>query len=90
MYGEPLRGLRLLGGLTLLDAKRLIPRRCDRWQTGNWCPCTQADAGVEWDVPGAFGLTLTGRAVYTGSQHADAANTHAFQPGLAASWARVT
>src|SRR3546814_7503146 len=33
-----------------------------------------ANLGLEWDVPGTGGLTLTGQAVYTSSQYADAAN----------------
>jgi iron complex outermembrane receptor protein len=34
-----------------------------------------ASAHVEWDLPFAPGLTLTGRAVHTGQQWANAANT---------------
>ena len=34
-----------------------------------------ANADVEWDLPFAPGLTLTARAVHTGEQWVDAANT---------------
>ena len=33
------------------------------------------NADVEWDLPFVPGVTLTGRALYTGEQYVDAANT---------------
>lgn len=85
LYGEPLRGLRLLGGVTFLDAKQV------KSDGGTFdgkkiigIPDTQANAGLEWDVPGAKGLTLTGRALYTASQYADRANTMSIP-----SWTRL-
>ncbi|MBN3269035.1 TonB-dependent siderophore receptor [Bordetella bronchiseptica] len=75
-YGELTRSVRVLGGLTWLDAKQL--------STGNAAtdgkrvigvPRFQANLGVEWDIPGVQGLTVDGRVVYTGSSYADAANT---------------
>ncbi len=75
MYGEPQKGLRLLGGITLLDAKQ---KRTDTGFDGKdavGVPDRQANAGVEWDVPSLAGLTLTGRAIYTGSQYASPDNT---------------
>ena len=38
-------------------------------------PGLLANANLEWDVPAVRGLTLTGRAVATGQQWVDAANT---------------
>ena len=76
IFGEPVRGLRLLGGVTLLDAKQVNTQ--GGVTDGNRAigvPKTLVNAGVEWDIPGVSGLTLTGRAVYTSSQYADAANT---------------
>lgn len=76
VYGEPLRGLRVLGGVTLLDAKQVST--VNGATDGNRAigvPRTMANAGLEWDVPGTNGLTLTGQAVYTSTQYADAANT---------------
>ena len=75
MFGEPVYGVRLLGGVTLLDGELI--RTQDGENDGNRAigvPRTQANVGTEWDVPGVTGLTLTGRAVYTGKQYADAAN----------------
>ncbi|MEC4721248.1 TonB-dependent siderophore receptor [Noviherbaspirillum sp. CPCC 100848] len=76
VYGAPARGLRLLGGVTLLDAKQ---ERTGLGTTdGNdviGVPDVQANLGAEWDVPGVRGLALNGRVVYTASQYADAANT---------------
>ncbi|GIZ51845.1 TonB-dependent receptor [Noviherbaspirillum aridicola] len=76
VYGRAMPGLRLLGGLTLLDAEQK-----DTGAAGNdgndviGAPKYQANLGAEWDIPGVQGLTLTGRVLRTGSQYADAANT---------------
>lgn len=75
VFGEPTYGVRLLGGLTLLDAE--LTSTQDGLNEGNHAigvPRTQANIGGEWDVPGSNGLTLTSRVVYTSSQYADAAN----------------
>jgi iron complex outermembrane receptor protein len=75
VFGEPIRGLRLLGGATVLDTEQL--GTAGGLTDGNRAvgvPRLQANAGVEWDVPGVDGLTLTGRAVHTSSQYADLAN----------------
>lgn len=75
VFGEPAYGVRLLGGLTLLDAE--LTSTQDGLNEGNRAigvPRTQANIGGEWDVPGTNGLTLTSRVVYTSSQYADAAN----------------
>ncbi len=75
VFGEPTYGVRLLGGLTLLDAE--LTSTQDGVNEGNRAigvPRTQANIGGEWDVPGSNGLTLTSRVVYTSSQYADTAN----------------
>ncbi|MTZ13381.1 TonB-dependent siderophore receptor [Pseudomonas sp. JL972] len=75
VFGEPTYGVRLLGGLTLLDAE--LTSTQNGLNEGNRAigvPRTQANIGGEWDVPGSNGLTLTSRVVYTSSQYADAAN----------------
>ncbi len=75
-FGEASKRVRILGGLTLLDAKQT--------RTGNattegkdviGVPSKQANIGVEWDVPAMQGLALNARAVATGATYADAANT---------------
>lgn len=80
LYGEPVQGLRLLGGATFID-----PELTD---TGNAAtegkdavgvPRHQFNANVEWDLPflpASFPtVTLTGRVIHTGSQYLNTANT---------------
>lgn len=75
-YGEAMRGLRLLGGATILEAKQK--------ETGSagtdgkrviGVPKFQATLGAEWDVPGMRGLALDARVVHTGASYANATNT---------------
>lgn len=69
-YGEPLRGLRVLGGATLLDATQ-----SSSGKDVIGVPDLQANIGVDWDVPGVRGLSVSARALHTGSQAVNAANT---------------
>jgi iron complex outermembrane receptor protein len=76
VFGEPVRSVRLLGGLTWLDAKQVSTGNASL--NGNrviGVPRFQANMGVEWDIPGVEGLAIDGRVVYTGSSYADDANT---------------
>ena len=76
VFGEPVTGLRLIGGATWLDTEinqSLNPALEGKSAIG--VPDFQINANVEWDVPGLDGLTLEGRAVHTGSQAASADNT---------------
>ncbi|MFT5589841.1 MAG: iron complex outermembrane receptor protein [Bradyrhizobium sp.] len=85
VFGTPVRGVRVLGGLTVLDAKQVST--VDGLNDGKdaiGVPRQQFNLGAEWDVPGAKGLTLTGRTVVTSSQYADGANTQELP-----SWTRV-
>ncbi|KWT76009.1 MULTISPECIES: TonB-dependent receptor [unclassified Variovorax] len=75
-FGEPVKGLRVLGGVTLLNAKQK--------DTGSAAtdgrrvigvPKAQGTLGLEWDVPGVRGLSLDARMITSGHSHADAANT---------------
>jgi iron complex outermembrane receptor protein len=75
-FGELTKGVRLLGGVTLLDAK--LKRTQDGANDGNHAmgaPAVQANLGLEWDTPFAPGLTLTGRAIHTGKAYISADNT---------------
>ncbi|WP_312679054.1 TonB-dependent receptor [Stutzerimonas nitrititolerans] len=75
VFGEPIYGVRLLGGVTLLDAELTKTEAgVDEGNHAIGVPRTQANFGTEWDVPNIPGLTLTGRALYTSSQYADTAN----------------
>ena len=76
VYGEPVAGLRLIGGATWLDAE--INRSLTAANAGKSAigvPDFQANLNVEWDVPMVSGLTVEGRAVHTGAQPANATNT---------------
>nr|WP_307722095.1 TonB-dependent siderophore receptor [Duganella callida] len=85
VYGVPLRGLRLLGGLTLLDAKqRVTAGGLNQGKDVIGVPDTQLNLGAEWDVPGVHGLNLNARTVYTSKQYADGANTQELP-----SWTRL-
>lgn len=76
VFGEVFPGVRLIGGASFIDAK--LTRTQDDANDGNTAvgvPDTQLNMGVEWDVPGLSGLTLTGRAIYTSREYQDAENT---------------
>jgi iron complex outermembrane receptor protein len=75
LFGEPLDGVRLLGGAMLLDAE--LTKTANGTNDGNratGAPIVNANLGVEWDLPQVRGLTLTARTIHTGSQYLDAAN----------------
>lgn len=73
--GEPVKGLRLIGGASVVDAK--LKRTSGGVIEGNRAvgvPEWTANAGLEWDVA-ATGLTMTGRVMHTGKQAVNVANT---------------
>ncbi|MBB1599880.1 TonB-dependent siderophore receptor [Variovorax sp. UMC13] len=75
-FGEVYKGLRLLGGLTLLDAKqKSTGAAATDGRTVIGIPKVQGSLGVDWDVPGVRGLSFDARVVATGHSHADSANT---------------
>lgn len=74
-FGEVAKGVRLLSGVTFLDAKQ--QQTSGNANNGKYAigvPKLQANAGVEYDVAGVPGLTVNGRATYTSTQYVDAAN----------------
>ncbi len=76
VFGMAARGLKLLGGVTLLQGKQT--HTAGGVNDGKYAvgvPKTQANIGTEWDVPGVRGLSLNARAVYTSAQYVNAANT---------------
>ena len=76
VFGEAAKGLRLLGGLTLMQAK--VKQAADAALSNRYAigvPKTQATLGADWDVPAVSGLSLNARVIYTASQYANAANT---------------
>ncbi len=78
VYGEPVAGVRLLGGVTFLDAK--LARTAGGAFDGNdvpGVPDTSVSLYGEYDLPPWMlpGLTLTGRALYSSSVFYDQGNT---------------
>jgi len=70
VFGEAMPGLKVLGGLNLIDAKLID---VDKQVVG--VPKQQFNLGVEWNpLPD---LALNARVVHTGRQWADSANTNA-------------
>jgi iron complex outermembrane receptor protein len=75
VFGTPARGVRVLGGLTLIDAEqRRTPGGINDGKDAIGVPDTQLNLGAEWDVNAVPGLTLNARTLYTGGQFADSAN----------------
>ncbi|WP_448108652.1 TonB-dependent receptor [Pseudomonas azerbaijanoccidentalis] len=75
VFGEPLEGLRLLSGVTVMDTE--LKKTQDGLNDGNHAigvPTFQFNASVDWDVPGLQGVAVNGRMLRTGGQYADAAN----------------
>src|SRR5690606_419878 len=71
-YGEPIPGLRALGGLTWLNAElNKTQGGVDNGKPVIGVPENQASFGLEWDVPALPGLSLDARASYSGAQYAD-------------------
>jgi len=72
MFGEPVEGVRLLGGLMLLDA---VLTRTQGGLTDGWiapfAPNLNLNLAGEWDLPFLRGLTLNSRIIYTSSQYID-------------------
>ncbi len=74
--GEIAKGLRVITGLSITDAKQLSTQ--GGLFDGNKAfgvPDYTANANIEWDPSFLPGLTLTGRVVQTGKQYFDQANT---------------
>ncbi|MDP9994211.1 iron complex outermembrane receptor protein [Variovorax boronicumulans] len=82
LFGEPVKGLRVLGGLTWLDAEQRHGATDGKTAIG--VPKTQLNLGAEWDVPGVRGFALNARVIHTTKQYANATNTQVI-PG----WTRV-
>ena len=72
VFGEPVEGVRLLGGITFLSP---VLSKTQGGATDGWIapfsPQFTLNLSGEWDLPFVPGLTLTGRVIYTGSQYID-------------------
>lgn len=76
VFGEPLPGVRIVGGATYVDAE--LAETQGGINEGNrpiGVAELQANLNLEWDVPGVTGLTLDGRVLHTGDQETNEANS---------------
>lgn len=76
VYGEPLDGLRLLGGTTRLESK--LEDTAGGINEGNQAvgvPTFLMNASVDWEVPGLQSVALNTRFLRTGGQYANQTNT---------------
>ncbi|MCS3835871.1 iron complex outermembrane receptor protein [Pseudomonas sp. JAI111] len=75
VFGEPLNGVRLLGGVMYIDSE--LTNTTNGTFDGNRAPATpkyNVNVGAEYDVRSVEGLTLTSRAIYSSSQYLDQSN----------------
>ncbi|WP_182913888.1 TonB-dependent receptor [Sphingobium terrigena] len=75
VFGEPVKGVRLQGGVMLMDPE--LKKTQDGAYDGNrpvGTPTVNFALSGEWDTP-LSGFTLTGRVNHTGKSFYDAANT---------------
>ncbi|WP_238180257.1 TonB-dependent receptor [Methylobacterium haplocladii] len=78
VFGEPMPGVRLIGGFTLLDGVQVRSSTAAfAGKTAIGVPDAQINLYGEYDLPSwlAPGLTATGRVIYTASQYYDLGNT---------------
>jgi iron complex outermembrane receptor protein len=76
VYGEPVKGVRLLAGATLLNAKQLDTNggATDGYRPIG-VPSYLFNVSGEYDLPWVPGVTLDAAWIHTGRQYIDAANT---------------
>lgn len=74
VYGTPTKGVRVLGGMMLMNAKVTKAVGESEGKRAPGIPKVQFNLGGEWDVPGVSGLTLSGRMLHTGSVYIDSGN----------------
>lgn len=85
VFGEVSKGVRLLGGAMLLDAKQV--KTANGTFDGKYAvnsPKVELNLGGEWDLPSVPGLTLNARVLHTASAYVDAANTQSIP-----AWSRL-
>ncbi|RXN82752.1 TonB-dependent siderophore receptor [Achromobacter aloeverae] len=80
VFGEPVRGVRLLSGITFIDPKLTKTGDDTEGNKAPGVPKYTAVLGGEWDLPWVSGLTLQGRVNHAGTQYLDAENTQKLKP----------
>lgn len=83
VFGEPISGFRVLGGVALIDG-RITGGVTSQGNRPVGVPEYQANVGAEWDIAFLPGLTFSTRVIHTASQFVDAANTQSIP-----AWTRV-
>jgi iron complex outermembrane receptor protein len=81
LYGEPVRGVRLFTGISVIDAT--LHDTKDPRTEGNKAlgvPNYTAVLNAEWDLPWVPGATLQGRVTRAGSQYLDTTNELKVKP----------
>jgi iron complex outermembrane receptor protein len=85
MFGEPLPGLKPIGGFSILEAVQTNTLNgTDNGKYAPGVPTFQANLGLDWQMPYVKGLAIGGRVIYTGSTYLDPSNTQ-----LVPAWTRV-
>jgi iron complex outermembrane receptor protein len=70
VFGEVTKGIRLLGGVMLIDAVMTKTQGgINDGKEANGVPETQVSLGAEWDTPFVTGLTLSSRVIHASSQY---------------------
>ncbi|GAC12993.1 TonB-dependent receptor [Aliiglaciecola lipolytica] len=85
IFGEPIDGLRIIGGGTYVDAE--LTKTQGGVEEGNTpigIPKLQTNVNLEWDLTSVPGLTFDSRVIYTSKQYTDTANSQEI-----ASWTRL-
>lgn len=74
-FGEVATGVRLLGGVALVDARQTRTNQgINDGKRVTGAPKLHFNLGAEWDVPALDGLTVSARAIHTASQYIDTTN----------------
>jgi iron complex outermembrane receptor protein len=75
-FGEVLSGVRLLGGVALMDGVQTkSANNTNNGKKAVGVPDAQANLSAEWDIPRQPGLTFTSGLTSTSSQYLNSANT---------------
>ena len=75
VFGEVMRGVHVLGGVTLLDAKLTrTPTGADEGRRAVGTSKVAANLGAEWDVTAVPGLTAMGGIIHTSDAYVDVGN----------------
>ncbi len=75
LSGEPVKGVRVIGGVMLLDAKLTSTQNgLNDGKRATGAPKYNIRIGGEWDVAEVPGMTLTSRLNHSASQYVDSSN----------------